>query len=50
MMAWGETRLRRMEEQSQANRIEERLTEAKLFPIKGEDELHDPLGEPPASR
>lgn len=46
MMAWGETRLREMEEELQAARIEERLTVAKLFPGEDEDELSDPLGEP----
>jgi len=50
MMAWGETQLRQMEEQLQADRIEGRLTEAKLFPGEGEDELHDPLGELPVPR
>lgn len=44
MMAWGRTRLQQMEQQLQSDRIEERLSEAKLFPPDGADELHDPFG------
>ena len=49
MMAWGRTRLLRMEKELQSDRIEERLAETKLFPADEFDELHDSLGEP-ASR
>ena len=47
MMAWGQARLCGLEKQLQREAVEGRLSEAKLFPADGEDELHDPLGEPP---
>ena len=49
MMAWGEVRLGDMKEQLRPERVEGRLIQAKLFPTEGEDELHDPLGDPPSA-
>ncbi|MGX5775368.1 hypothetical protein [Methylorubrum zatmanii] len=49
MMAWGEERLRGMEKRLKLEWIEGGLTEAKLFPLQEQDELFDPLGEPPQS-
>ncbi|WP_133770246.1 hypothetical protein [Enterovirga rhinocerotis] len=47
MIDWGERRLASLEAQLDPLRIEETATNAKLFPSEEDDELFDPLGDPP---
>lgn len=48
--AWMENRLRAIEGRLDLAAVERVLAEKKLFPSLEQDELHDPLGEPPPMR
>ena len=49
MLGWAEGQLFELEQGLRVEVIEKRLADAKLFPEIADDELHDPLGDPPNS-
>jgi hypothetical protein len=50
MVEWLVAKLDRLISSIDPADLERELSEKKLFPARDEDELHDPLGEPPSSR